>query len=134
MPKHFLYLMNAKTKAPAGDGDTESWFYFYKWGRGVGETYLPQPPPFFEGAAPGDFIWPAFVARGFEGRIVAVPLGAAQIMRVEQERHVQEIWYDADDIYAIDPLHQVHSSLHESGEVPEELAKSWLMRATRSHP
>ena len=28
---HFIYAMNSVDPAPAADGDTKSWFEYYKW-------------------------------------------------------------------------------------------------------
>jgi hypothetical protein len=93
--KHHPYYMASHTRAPAGGGDTKSWFLFYKWNVSE-ENYVPRLSPYMP-AEPGDFIW--FV---MDNEI----LGCAEILRAEIPPHpeeVQEIWYNADAILEFDP-------------------------------
>ena len=132
MPKHFLYVMEPNAPAPAGDGDTESWFRFYKWNV-EGETFVPRKPPapFFTDVSPGDFVWFAFYGFGEGARHCALVLGGAQIVRVEDENRMQEIWYRGDDLYELNPPLE---SEEFRTEVPSEVAEQWLTKATRSRP
>lgn len=82
--------MCSTTPAPAGDGDTKSWFEFYKW-TADGETYLPVKHPFISAEA-GDFLWMVM-----DGRV----LGGVPILRVETPTlpvQTQEVWFDASQI------------------------------------
>lgn len=55
--RHFVYSMNGQGNAPATGGDTESWFFFYKWDTG-GDAFVPFPLD-VEGGEPvaGDLLW-----------------------------------------------------------------------------
>lgn len=130
MPKHFLYVMDSGAKAPAGDGDTRSWFEFYKWNV-EGEVFVPRREPFFEGVVPGDFIWFAFLGWGSGGKRCAHVVGTSQITRVEDEHRMQEIWYRGDDVYTFEYAPEFDE---QWVEVPTEVAEGWLMKATRSSP
>lgn len=129
MPKHHLYVMNPKAPAPAGDGDTKSWFLFYKF-RVEGEVFVPKTEPFLK-AEPGDYIWFAFVDRAVHGALPKV-FGGAEIVRVEQEsRAHQEIWYRGDDILEWEE-DIVYDGDPDVLEVPAKEADEWLTRARRS--
>jgi|HigsolmetaAR201D_1030396.scaffolds.fasta_scaffold18162_3 hypothetical protein len=132
MPKHHLYVMNPIAAAPAGDGDTKSWFLFYKF-RVEGEVFVPKTAPLFK-AEPGDYIWFAFEAQDPGGRRCARVFGGAQIVRVEEEsRGRQEIWYRGDEV--LDWPEDVLFDFDESTlEVPAKEAEEWLMRAGRNTP
>jgi len=87
---HFLYFMKSNAKAPAGDGDTKSWFLYYKWNI-EGESWVPKEAPFYE-AEPGDMLW--FVIDG-------TLLGGVPILRIENPslpHQNQDVWYDAGKI------------------------------------
>ena len=81
---HFLYKMSSTAPAPAGDGDTKSWFFHYKWCV-EGEVYVPVRRPFLP-VEVGDYLW--FCLDG-------VVFGGARILRVEEEQSQgrQELWY-----------------------------------------
>ena len=84
--KHFLYVMHGSDPAPAGDGDTASWFDYYKWNVDE-ETYVPKSAPYLA-IQDGDFLW--FV-------LDAQVVGGAKVLRVETPSlptQKQEIWYD----------------------------------------
>ena len=92
--KHICYRMTGTDKAPVGDGDTKSWFEYYKW-NAEGEQYVPVKYPFFEGVEPGDFIW--FHMDGFFW-------GGAPVVRVETPSlpvQTQEVWFDADQMLQV---------------------------------
>ena len=129
MPKHFLYVMDGDDKAPAGDGDTKSWFMFYKW-KVEGEVFVPRryPPLPIE---PGDYVWFAFWGR-VRGRLVPVVLGGAQIVRVEDENRQQEFWYVGDDVLELNEPIPLFGS--EDWEISAEEAKELLAKVTRSRP
>lgn len=100
--KHIGYIMTGVAPAPAGDGDTKSWFEYYKWNNG-GETYVPVRFPFKEAEA-GDFLW--FV---MDGKV----LGGASILRVETPplpTQRQELWFDSSTIRVF-PLGALPSEL-----------------------
>lgn len=100
--KHIEYVMTGVDPAPAGDGDTKTWFEYYKW-NSDGETYVPVKFP-FKAAEAGDFLW--FV---MDGKI----LGGATILRVETPPlpvQRQEIWFDSSTIRVF-PLGATPSAL-----------------------
>lgn len=87
--KHLAYVMVSTSPAPAGDGDTKSWFEYYKWNGG--ETFVPVSFPFLS-AEEGDLLW--FV---MDGKV----LGGAPILRVETPSlpvQRQELWFNSDDM------------------------------------
>lgn len=51
--QNFIYCVDSSRPAPAGLGDEKSWFFFYKWGKDVGPTWVPAP----EGIKQGDRLW-----------------------------------------------------------------------------
>jgi hypothetical protein len=112
--------MQPDSKPPAGDGDTASWFRYYKWAV-EGETFVPvhgrDPLP----VGAGDMVWFAMGSK---------ILGGAPILRVEVEfsRQLQEIWYNADDILELHPPQDL--VLLASNPSEEEVAK-WLQNAHR---
>lgn len=120
MPRHFVYSMNGSVKPPAGDGDTASWFRFYKWDT-EDEVYVPRLRPFYD-ASPGDYLW--FV---LDGKV----LGSVQILRIELEESQgrQEIWYDASKklVWHDGPFYTatISSELMDRGP-------AWLEAATKS--
>jgi hypothetical protein len=89
--RHFLYcLWSSPVGALAGDGDTESWFRYYKWDT-TGEVFVPVRAPFLA-AEVGDTLW-----FSMDGEL----LGCAPIHRVDtplRPTQTQELWYDADKI------------------------------------
>lgn len=113
--RHHLYLMTSDAPAPAGDGDTRSWFFFYKW-NADGELYVPQRMPFLDVAA-GDMVW--FVMDG-------CVLGGAPVIRVEEEMRHQEIWYAGDAVRAFSVPMPVQEDYLEAREVPAPVADPWL--------
>lgn len=129
MPKHFLYVMDPHANAPAGDGDMESWFRFYKW-KVEGETFVPRRKNFFKDIGPGDYVW-----FGFEGfaerdlRVCVKVLGGARVTRVEDENRTQEIWYQGDDVFELEPPVEYDDFV---AEVPVEVGEAWLMKDLRS--
>jgi hypothetical protein len=130
MPKHHLFVMDPSAKAPAGDGDTKSWFMFYKW-KVEGETFVPQFAPFFK-AEPGDYIWFAFLGRNILGLRPKV-LGGAKIVRIEEEHRRLEIWYRADDLFELDD-DVFYEGPPADLEVPAKEAEEWLTKARRITP
>jgi len=95
MARHFLYAMKGSDPAPAGDGDTKSWFAYYKWGNPT-VNCVPVSSPYLS-AEPGDFIW--FV---MDGDV----LGGARVFSVETPslpHQKQEIWYRPEDVLEIPP-------------------------------
>lgn len=123
MSKHFLYVMNPKAKAPAGDGDTKSWFLFYKF-RVEGETFVPKTTPLFA-AEPGDYIWFAFESNVVQGVRPKI-FGGAQIVRVEEvSRGQQEIWYRGDQVIDWDE-DVIFEGEPDALEIPAKEAEEWL--------
>ena len=121
--QHFLYVMQAASKAPASGGDTKSWFHFYKWDIG-GEVFVPQQRPFLE-AKEGDFLW--FV---MDGEV----LGGSKIIRIEREESqgVQELWYRGDDLYKLEPPSRLSEDACAVRQVTDKVGEEWLARAVRS--
>lgn len=113
--RHHLYLMKSDAPAPAGDGDTRSWFFFYKW-NADGEMYVPQRAPFLEVEA-GDMVW--FVMDD-------AVLGGAPILRVEEEMRCQEIWYRGEAVRAFTVPMPIPEDFLAAREVPEAIAEPWL--------
>lgn len=85
MSAHHLYSLRSSDPPPAGDGDTASWFYFYKWNVD-GDRFLPKRPPHLV-VEPGDFIWILLD----EQLIGAVKVKSVY---VEALQGTQEIWFD----------------------------------------
>lgn len=125
MARHYLYWMDGSAPAPAGDGDTRSWFLFYKWNV-EGEVFVPHKRPFLDIAA-GDYLW--FVLDG-------ALLGYVIVLRTIQELHyMQEIWYAGDETFELDDgivLDRERNT--QSSELPAETAEAWLATARRSIP
>lgn len=114
---HFLYDFDSRKAAPAGDRDTGSWFYYYKWNVDD-EVYIPVSSLYlsrFMEAKPGDFLWLAM-----DGWV----LGGASIIRVEYELSQRriELWYNAG-AKRIMPERLIHYSA--IGEVPPEVGARW---------
>lgn len=130
MPKHHLYVMNPKATAPAGDGDTKSWFLFYKF-RVEGEVFVPKLVPFFS-VEVGDYIWFAFEGQVLQGVRPKV-FGGAQIVRMEEESRHQEIWYRGDEVLEFEE-DIVFEGAHGALEVPPKEAEEWLTKTRRSAP
>lgn len=118
--RHHLYLMSSIAPAPAGDGDTRSWFFFYKWNV-EGDTYVPQKRPFLE-AEQGDVLW--FVLDG-------CVLGGAPITRVELEYSAnrEEIWYRGESLLALPVPVPVAGAYLSARSVPANLGADWLASA-----
>ncbi len=130
MPKHFLHVMNPKAKAPAGDGDTKSWFQFYKWNV-EGEVFFPLPMPGLDGVVPGDYLW--FAEEGFGGPAKGfgwLVFGGVPLLRIEEENRVQELWYHGEDVLELEPKIMLGGPLVPKW-IDAEVANEWLMKATR---
>ena len=86
--KHLIYLMDGQSKAPMGDGDFKSWFYYYKW-EVAEETWVPWELPYAVEA--GDVLW--FCMDG-------VITGCVLVSKVQEDplNKRWEIWYDAQKI------------------------------------
>lgn len=132
MPRHFLYVMDPEAKAPAGDGDTESWFRFYKWNV-EGEVFVPRAAPYYYDAQPGDFVWFAFCGRAQGGGLRPKVFGWAQIVRVEEENRRQEIWYRGDEVVEL-AKYVVYDGAQSDIELPQEVADEWMTNAERKGP
>lgn len=116
--RHFLYSMQSRDRAPAGLGDTRSWFLFYKWGDN-GEVFVPQGEPFLP-IKEDDFVW---------FQLDEYVLGGAKVVRIEESmsQGVQEIWFNSDERVECDPpLPVTRIVLKNSYEVGNELAEFWL--------
>lgn len=128
MPRHFLYVMDPSAKAPAGTGDTQSWFHFYKW-KVEGEVFVPRARPYYP-AQIGDFLWFAFLTprlTSSTGRLESPPIvfGGAAITRVEEESHQQEVWYRGDAVFHFaEPIEFKGTDL----EVDAALGEEWMLR------
>jgi hypothetical protein len=112
--------MESEAKAPAGGGDTKSWFHFYKWDT-EGEVFVPRKRPFYD-ASPGDYLW-FFMNSQL--------LGGTHILRVELEESqgIQEIWYDAGQrLVVTDGPYILTSTVPE---VTQARGEAWLAAATQ---
>lgn len=118
--RHFLYPMVSAAPAPAGDGDTASWFRYYKW-PGDEEAYVPRRSPFLR-AVPGDYLW--FVLDG-------LVLGGVELERIEipsLPTMKQELWYDQKKIVELYPTPSPPSMTSE-GDIDESVGAQWLKTA-----
>jgi hypothetical protein len=116
--RHFVYAMNGKDPAPAAGGDTESWFFFYKWDVG-GDAFVPlaaEP----SGGLPvaGDLLW--FV-------LDKVPLGYAPIDHIsEVDGGGYEIHYDTQKIIGPGKVVSAFCVLHKTGVVGQEASTQFV--------
>lgn len=88
--RYFVYAMNGKAPVPAAGGDTESWFFLYKWDTG-GDAFVPVPAS-LEKSLPvaGDLLW--FV-------LDQVPIGFVPVTKIEQvDSGDYEVHYDTQKI------------------------------------
>lgn len=90
--KHFLYVMKSEDPAPAGGGDTRSWFYYYKLNAGP-DVFVPFPEHVGTSPAAGDTLWLIM-----NNRIV----GFTPITRVSADpiNDRVEVFYDSDHVLA----------------------------------
>ena len=92
--KHFVYNLISGAAAPAGGGDTGSWFRFYKR-QNDGETFVPVAADVSAEKGcrvrPGDRLW--FV---LDGEIV----GGVSVLRVvsDELRGSSELWYAGGEL------------------------------------
>ena len=95
--QHYIFAMRAGEPAPAGRGDTKSWFEYYKVGNGP-HTFVPFPAASIEEEEPpnvGDNVW--FSMDGFltgVAKITDVQLGSLMSSAVE-------VYYDSDKIIPV---------------------------------
>ena len=82
--------MNGKAPAPAAGGDTDSWFFFYKWDTG-GDAFVPIPSSLGKNLpVVGDLLW--FV-------LDLVPIGFVPVTKIEQmDNGDYEVHYDTQKI------------------------------------
>jgi hypothetical protein len=110
--RYFVYAMNGKDPAPAAGGDTESWFFFYKWDVG-GDAFVPlasEP----KGGLPvaGDLLW--FV-------LDEVPIGYAPVVSVmEVDGGGYEIHYDTQKIIGPGKVVSALNVPHRTGLARQE--------------
>lgn len=126
--RNLVYVMHGESPAPAGDGDTESWFHYYKWpddGDGDFDAFVPKSYPFLE-AAPGDRLW--FV---LDGKVV----GYAPLTQVETPPHPaqkQELWYYTGEIVKNEQgFESDWASMAETMELADEVFERWLSMMKR---
>lgn len=123
---NFLYVMNGEDPAPAGDGDTRSWFEYYKW-NAEGESFMPRDNPHLP-VSPGDFLW--FV---LDGGLV----GGVEVLRVETPSlpyQRQEIWYEAAKLLILQQPVEESDLIHakaNKGKIPEETGARWRTNAVK---
>lgn len=119
-PLDYLYSMVGTDRAPMADGDTQSWFRFYKW-QTEGEVYVPWSASLPERPLRGDRLW--FALDG-------VLLGGAYILRVTESRGfstgelIQELWYAPLD--GVEAEAEVRLGHDMSACVPTAVAGTWL--------
>ena len=124
--RHFQYRMKSEAPAPAGDGDTGTWFSFYKWNI-EDENFVPRRQPFLPIEA-GDFLW--FVMDG-------VVKGGVPVLRVELPslpHQQQEIWYDPRqgvDFHGASLVLERSLIITAEEELPEEIGSSWMSAARK---
>ena len=89
--RHFVFAMNGNDPAPAGGGDTKSWFMYYKWDVG-GEAFIPVPEA-IEPPLEGDWLWFAM-----DGAL----LGCTVVLRTQEDpsNNCTEVYYDTRQIRA----------------------------------
>lgn len=113
---HFGYNARADRDAPlAGVGDEKSWFLYYKWGPGVGVTWLPC----LEEMKEGDTLW-FFI----DSRLV----GRATVRSVEENYSANrfDCYFDADAVETCEPTSVPRFELLLEGPsrfaIPEDVA------------
>lgn len=113
MRKHFVYRMQPEKRAPAGCGDTKSWFEYYKLGA-AGETFVPTSDP-YEEIGPGDVMWFFFEDR---------PHGGAFITKVIEDpmQDLQEIWFDSEKYFSFAGA----DGEWTDRDVPAPIGEGWL--------
>jgi hypothetical protein len=113
--QHFLYSMTSTKQAPAGGGDTESWFRFYKL-EAREEVYVPSSRA-YDDLKEGDLLWFA---------MDSVIIGYAPLLRQQRDEinDAWELWFDSSKyVAAPQPFAQVDSWMTT---VPELQAQGWL--------
>lgn len=92
--QHYTYLMRGNDPAPAGGGDTKSWFEYYKVGTGP-DVFVPftseQLPPEHR-PNPGDYLW--FFMDGFLTGVTKV----TGVLVDPLNNAVVEVYYDSDRV------------------------------------
>lgn len=125
--QNWIYQMRSDDPAPAGDGDTGTWFQYYKWGAKDGETFVPKKWPFLA-AQEGDRLW--FV-------LDETILGYAPLLRVETpaaRTQSQELWYDASKTYELEKVWWFNYVSTAQGQpLPEDhgALEEWLNTAVK---
>lgn len=92
--QHYIFAMRAGEPAPAGHGDTKSWFEYYKVGNGP-HTFVPFPFGSIvedELPSPGDRLW--FAMDGFLTGVTAITSTETGCFADSK----LEVYYDSDKI------------------------------------
>jgi len=120
MPRHYVYAMIAKDPAPAGDGDTSSWFRFYKWCV-QGDSFIVTRYP-FKSISAGDFLWFSMDDEIF---------GYVKIEEVEDQTvggvvRRQELRYNAEKMQQIPPGAYYRPQAGIGRELPTSVSESLM--------
>jgi len=95
--QHYIFAMRAGEPAPAGRGDTKSWFEYYKMGNGP-HTFVPFPVDSIgedEHPSAGDALW--FAMDDFL-------IGVTQVTGIQAGSLLSsalEVYYDSDKILPV---------------------------------
>jgi hypothetical protein len=92
---HAIYKMVGTDLDPVGAGDTKSWFHFYKWGKGKGDTYVPLDVSIEELPGVGDILW--FVLDDIVQGYVTVTSVSTTLSTGRTE-----VWYDTETAVILD--------------------------------
>lgn len=115
--RHFVYTMRSEDPAPAGDGDTGSWFRHYKWAVDD-QVFVPKRYPFLD-ATEVDYLW-----FSLDGVLLGgVPLDAVDTPSTPTQR--QELSYHTKKILEMPP----GCACEWEGEVTKEQGDKWLRMA-----
>jgi hypothetical protein len=121
--KHVLYNMQGAAPAPAGDGDTKSWFEYYKWDVD-GEVFVPVQDT---RAKEGDVLWFAM-----DGDIIGCAIVLRLFQSVLSQNGGWEIWYRGDRIYKA--VKRADVAMISEEILPQEQGDAWLNDILEKNP
>lgn len=118
--QHYIYLMNGSDPAPAGGGDTKSWFEYYKVGTGP-DVFVPftaEQLPEEERPNVGDLLW--FIMDGFPTGVTKITGALVDPMHWGSV----EVFYDSDRVTPVISGGCV-KAVDRSGKVTDPTSLAW---------